>query len=800
MPAQHRFVVCSNHAAELKQALRAEGAGDVEVATFPARCGRGTVSEADLPPAPDKPSTRCILGGACLDGSARSGGAEPGDDLGNCLQHFVDGSVLESWIRDGAYAVGPGWLAGWRGHIRQWGFDQATAQRFFAETTSYILLVDTGVDPDAQRRLEDFADFLDLPARRVEVGLGHLAMLVREQLLRWQLERAEPNETHEASEYALALSLIGRLAGVGTEDEVVDRIFDLFAMLCGAHEMAWLPFGERGRPTTRPALPATRLDALRASSPQDAITPGGRLTLRIGPPIEPLALLELAAFDRPDRLKEYMNLALSLRGPLELAVRTARSWQEVEHARALLAQQADGYRILADSADGLVVYAGAGRVEFANPAAEQLLGTGVGAHLTLDLEKGSVEVVGEDGVQRVIDARVVSVEWEGHPARLASLRDVTEQRSAEEAVRRTQKMTLLGQLASSVAHDFNNVLQAIGGSLEVAAAEQGLAASTRSRIDDAAAAAERGSAIARRLLLFSSPTARPQRTVDVAAELQRMAPLLRQLAGERVRFELRSPTEGLHVGADDGQLEAVVLNLVTNAGDACKAGGLVLVEARADDDHVLLAVSDEGPGIPEQLQRRIFEPFFTTKGPDRGTGLGLPTARAAVERMGGTLALRSEPGRGTRFEARVPQAQPAHEAPRDPVAAPSRRPARAGRVLLVDDEETIRETLATALRGCGHEVLTAGSAPDALQLLAETGPDWDLLLTDVSMPGMDGFELAREAAGLRPGLRVLFMSGLADASFPGLDVDPARIAVLARPFRLGQAVQRVEEVMGPLEG
>ncbi len=806
MSSRLRFATCAHHATEVEHALRAEGQTDIEVISFPARCGRPPLSDAEvevLLDGTDRDSV-CVLGGPCMDGAARATGTPTAGALAHCLESFVDRGVLQSWTDAGAYAVSPGWAVAWRGHLKRWGFDQPTARRFFGETTSHILLVDTGVDPTAPARVQEFADFLGLPSKRVQVGLEHISRLVREQVLKWRLDQKTSTAAGGpgASGYALALSQIGRLAHMGTEAEVVGRIFDLFSMLCDAREMAWLPWDEQAGcpPITRPTLPEEALTELRTAAPRDVITPEGAVRLRIGPMAQPLAMLQLGAFGHPDRREEYMNLALSLKGPLELAVRTARSWQELEAARQQLASQADGYRILANSADGLVVYDSAGLVQFANPAAEQLLDLRAGDRLTHDLGAGNLEVVDADGAQRVVDARLVRIEWEGRPSRLASLRDVTEQRAAEEAVRKTQKMTLLGQLAGSVAHDFNNVLQAIGGSLEVARQVDGLQPDALLRLEEAAAAADRGAGIARRLLLFSRPTSRRERTIDAAAEITRMVPLLRQLGGDAVTLEVRCPEDGLHLVSGDGQLEAVLLNLLTNARDATAGHGHVLIDVREERGELLLVVEDDGHGIPEERMAQVFEPFFTTKGVERGTGLGLPTVRAAVDRMAGRLTLRSNVGVGTRFEIRLPLAPAPEDSLREAPAAPVENFVGSRSILLVDDESIIRETFAVALRGAGHEVVTAESGPAALDLLQRRDVDCDLLLTDVSMPEMDGFELAREAQTLRRGLLVLFMSGLADVSFPGLGIDPSRIRVLAKPFRLSEAVGRVEQILCELSG
>jgi len=719
---------------------------------------------------------------------------------GHCLENFVDPSVLRGWMMEGAYVVNPGWLSAWPEQIEKWGFDATTAQAFFGESMRSILLVDTGVDPAAPARLVEFGEFVGLATRRVDVGLAHFGQVLRARLLEWKLrqernlrEEFTSRASRERSTFAMAFAQLGQLAGVARERDVVARVFDLFEMLCGAQRLVWTPFvdGRPGKAVVRPSEDGLGLPI----SPNDP----GSVTLEVARDAELLGTLQLAGLSHPERREEYTNLALALSGVIALAVSNARSWEALSAAREQLEGQADAYRVIANSADGLVVVDRDHRVRFANPAARRLLDVREGQLLEQDLSRGPFERILGHGRKRVIDSRRVHMHWQGEPVVLASLRDVSEQRAAEEAVRRSQKMTLLGQLAGSVAHDFNNVLQAVAGTLELAqqAPEPGEA---RRRIDEAISAADRGTVIARRLLLFSKPGGEPRATLDVTAEVRRMAPLLRQLVGDHVDLVVTSDDGAQWVSAVEGQIEAIVLNLVTNARDATRHRGRIEVAVRGESDRgtdggagMRLSVADDGEGIPPHRMDQIFEPFFTTRSADKGTGLGLPTVRAAVEQMGGDLSVSSQVGVGTRFTVWLPAVAsptPAHLEP----AAATDAGALPATVLVVDDEATIRDVLTTALVRAGHQVRSAANAEEAIALLREREVGLDLLLTDITMPGRDGFELASEARSIRPGLPVMFMSGLADVGMPGLAGEDVHL--LAKPFRLAQAVERVEQVLG----
>ena len=797
-----RLAICTHHGPEVREVLRCGGIEDVDVVEFPSRCGRPPLTRGEVEEFLDgaDPSGVLVFGGPCMNGAANAMGLAGVQASGHCLENFVGESVVAGWVKEGAYLVSPGWVSRWRQHLADWGFDRQTATAFFGEVVDHVLLVDTGVDPAAEQNAHEFAKYIGVSARSVPIRLDRFGETVRQSVASWRLQvapqdRQRAHRHADTSLYAMAFAQLGRFAGVGTEQEVVERIFDMFEMLFGAGSMSWMPWigGEPGEAITRSRANGRVSEPLRlAGAPLPSVEP---LVLRIERDDRLLGVLEIADLAQPDRREEYLNLALSLRGACALAIANSRAWSELHQARELLARQADAYRILAESADAMLVLDGERTVRFANLAAQDLLGAQVGQSLEHEIGPAGLEVVDVQGRTRQVDCRLERIEWEGSPARLATLRDVTEQRNAEETVRRSQKMNLLGQLASSVAHDFNNVLQAIGGSLEIVQRAEGLGDRVRRRVDEALEASERGAGIARRLLLFSRPSSKPDRTVDVVAEVARMQPLLRQLAGDRIRLEVRCESEDLCIVAGDGQLEAVLLNLVTNARDAQGGRGEILVEVGDRDGELRLAVSDRGQGITPGVMKRIFEPFFTTKSSARGTGLGLPTVLAAVERMGGRLDVQSEVGKGSRFEVRLPLVDAAELSASVVSTVAPGTAARAGSILVVDDEVTIRTALTAALTDAGYQAVSAPNGPTALRLMADTNFVPDLLMTDVSMPEMDGFELARAARARHPGLRVMFISGLADITFPGLGLDPGHVRVLAKPFRLVEALARVDEAL-----
>jgi signal transduction histidine kinase len=333
-------------------------------------------------------------------------------------------------------------------------------------------------------------------------------------------------------------------------------------------------------------------------------------------------------------------------------------------------------------------------------------------------------------------------------------RDRSARRSAElaleetsEQLRQAQKMESIGRLAGGVAHDFNNLLLVINGYSEFLSSslvderQRHFAAEIRS-------AGERAAGLTQQLLAFSRRQVLQPRVVDLNESIRDLHGMLRSLIGEGIRVELSLDGDLRAIEADPGQVGQVLLNLAVNARDAMAGSGTLEISTFNAGDEVVLEVADTGTGMDEATRSRIFEPFFTTKDVGQGTGLGLSTVYGVVTQSGGTIDVRSAPGEGATFSIRLPATDrvEAVEPDVDVAGTPA-----AERILVVDDEQIVRDLLAHTLRRQGYDVEVAAGARDARAL---EGP-WDLLLTDVVMPEMDGVELARHVDARQ----VLFMSG-----------------------------------------
>jgi two-component system cell cycle sensor histidine kinase/response regulator CckA len=416
------------------------------------------------------------------------------------------------------------------------------------------------------------------------------------------------------------------------------------------------------------------------------------------------------------------------------------------------------------------------------------------------------------------DGSIVEVEVTGHaldfagrPARLVMALDVTERRRLEERLTRAERMEAIGQLAGGVAHDFNNLLTAISGAGHLLLADF---VEGDPRRDDAAAvldATERGAQLVRQLLAFGRRQRLQPVVVDLTGLVAELTPMLRRLIGEHIELRQVAADDLGLVRADPGQLEQVVMNLAVNGRDAMPDGGELIIEtANVElDEHyarthpeltpgpyVLLAVGDTGKGIDEETWEHLFEPFYTTKPAHEGTGLGLATVYGIVRQSGGHIAVYSEPQFGTTFWIYLPRvSEAARTMPPEPV---SQMPIDPGaRILLAEDEEAVRILTTRLLERMGHRVVAAASGGEALDLLAAAGEEgFDLLLTDVVMPGLSGPELADRVRAEQPGIRVLLMSGYAGRMIEERGLGEGGLPLLEKPFSAAALSEAIREALG----
>jgi two-component system, cell cycle sensor histidine kinase and response regulator CckA len=389
---------------------------------------------------------------------------------------------------------------------------------------------------------------------------------------------------------------------------------------------------------------------------------------------------------------------------------------------------------------------------------------------------------------------------------VVNCRDVTDRNELERQLRHAQKLDAVGQLAGGLAHDLNNALAIIRGYTELLRTDFAADSPAGEDLSHVQAAVDRAAAITRKVLAFSRRQAAERTALDLNDVVRDLAPMLRQSVTGRVDVRLRLEAGLWPVLSDHGQIEQVLVNLATNARDAMPTGG-VLTIATANrhvatispatagfppGDYVSLAVADDGLGMTPNVREHIFEPFFSTKSEVGGTGLGLAMVHGLVAESGGRIVVDSAPTCGSVFTILLPRTHAAAVSADTP-GGPGGRLARPHTILVVDDEKDVRTVARRILQRQGYEVIEAKGGAEALDLIGRPDLRIDLLLTDLVMPGMHGRELVARAAGLRPELPVVCMTGFPgdndDATRPGKD----RLVLLAKPFSSGALDRAVEE-------
>lgn len=385
----------------------------------------------------------------------------------------------------------------------------------------------------------------------------------------------------------------------------------------------------------------------------------------------------------------------------------------------------------------------------------------------------------------------------------------TEQKQLEARLRQAHKMEAVGRLAGGVAHDFNNLLTIIRGHGDLLL-DRGIEnGPQRSSVEQIQKAANRAVTMTRQLLAFSRMQVLQPRVLDLNAIVADMGKMLPRLIGENIEYLFVPGPQLGRVKADPGQIEQVILNLAVNARDAMPDGGKILVKTQNVDmnetearqhapmtagSYVMLSMSDTGHGIDEKTKAHIFEPFFTTKEAGKGTGLGLATVYGVVKQSGGFIWVESDPGKGANFEIYLPTANENLSEP-EKESLKSARAAAKETILVVEDEPGVRELACEFLKVSGYSVLEARDGAEALELVREYKGVIHLVLTDVVMPRVSGRELARKVKEIKPGSKVLLMSGYSEhmqAQGRGFAGDEE---ILQKPFSLNSLTEKIREVL-----
>jgi PAS domain S-box-containing protein len=522
-----------------------------------------------------------------------------------------------------------------------------------------------------------------------------------------------------------------------------------------------------------------------------------------------------------------------------LAVFSFRRWRELrdevngrQSAETALNTSESKYRVLVEqSPDAIITSDGLLNVQFASKAACEMLGYTNSEFQRLNIANTYIPLERDIAVPRsrelavgktlCFERNVLRKDGTYFPAEVilrrvevqlyqAIIRDITERNRLQQQLLQSQKVEAVGRLAGGVAHDFNNILTTMIGYCELLRDQLGTGSDARANVEEIAAAAERAASLTRQLLAFSRKQTLQPKVLDLNAVVRNMDNMLRRLIGEDIEFITKLAPDIGSVKADPGQIEQVFMNLAVNGRDAMPNGGKLIVETAntilpeeytrlhedvKPGDYVMIAVTDTGSGMTDEVKGRLFEPFFTTKPQGQGTGLGLATCYGVVKQSGGHITVYSEVDHGTTFKVYLPRiserASSVSTAPSTPVASGGGET-----ILLVEDDHAVRGLNARLLRAKGYTVIEAANGREALRVVDQRQVNSvKLLLTDVIMPEMGGKELAQHFRAVHPNTKVLFCSGYTQEAIDrGGELEPGT-AFLQKPFTPMLLASKIREVL-----
>jgi len=426
------------------------------------------------------------------------------------------------------------------------------------------------------------------------------------------------------------------------------------------------------------------------------------------------------------------------------------------------------------------------------------------------VHEGTLSAQRPDGarIYRIVASPLFDVDGRAKAA-IETVEDITERVSLEEQLRQAQKMEVIGQLAGGIAHDFNNMIGAIQGYCDLLLEDLAESDPLYANVGRIRACANRSEALTRQLLAFSRKQVLSLRVLDLNRLINGMRNMIGRLLGENIELRVSLAPALKSVKADAGQIEQVLMNLAINARDAMPEGGTLTIETanvNLDEEyarehaeacpgpHVMLAVTDSGCGMDRAIMARIFEPFFTTKEAGKGTGLGLATVYGIVKQSGGSVYVRSAPGRGSAFEVYLPSTD---EVP-DTEKSPTSTAAQGGgeTILVVEDDTMLRDLIVRIAKRGGYRAMSASDGYEALHLGEEFEGTIDILVTDVVMPQMSGRQLAEKFLRSRPDTKVLYMSGYTSNAIVNDGVLKPGVHFIQKPFTPIALLKRIRNVLG----
>jgi len=556
-------------------------------------------------------------------------------------------------------------------------------------------------------------------------------------------------------------------------------------------------------------------------------------------------------FDQSDPNFSF-SLRQSVRGLVALVflfdLYTIYQQVQIHRIRRQLNEREELYRLISENAEDLIAVVDAqGRRLYNSPGYEKVFGYTHG-----ELQGTAViDQIHPDDAKRVIEARKqafatnasVRVEYRfqrkdgdwrilestGSPVKngaggfrklIIVSRDITERKHAdemlrqrEEQLRQAQKMEAVGRLSGGIAHDFNNLLGVIIGYGEDIELRASHGDPLRKSAQEILKAAQRAASLTQQLLAFSRQQVLQPNVLPLNLLVSDMGKMLQRLIGAHIDLTTKLDPAVGSIKADQSQIEQVIVNLVVNARDAMPEGGMLLIETSSvrltesqargmpfllPGPHVVLTVTDTGVGMDEETQKHIFEPFFTTKESGKGTGLGLATVYGVVKQSGGIVGVHSKLGKGSTFKIYLPQVDEKPTSRTDDSSA-NKILSGSETILIVENEQALLELTSGVLARSGYKVLSAHNGIEAIGIARSFDGPIHLLLTDIMMPKLNGHSLARHVSALRPGIRVIFMTGHSDVDEMQQDVVPSENECLRKPFHRDTLIRKVRQALDLVE-
>lgn len=587
-----------------------------------------------------------------------------------------------------------------------------------------------------------------------------------------------------------------RLVAIGVEERLLGMGFDVVGLALD---------GEGARSMALAQRPDVIVSNVRLQEGLDGIEAAARIREHLDVPFVFLtATADEETLTRVTLAESHACMIKPLDGrsfavAIQMALQRHRAAQALADARRAQDRSDARYRaILENTHDAIISVDSECRVELFNKGAERVFGFAaaevLGKQLDVILPEvvahahrahfeafrtsgttfrpmgASREVVGRrrSGAEFPAEVTISRLRLDEKEIFTACVRDISDRRVLEEQFIRAQKMEAVGLVAASIAHDFNNLLTGLQASAYIL--RRGVPPEMQERVQEISSAVERGVALTRQVIGFSRQHHSHRARLVVNDLVGQAFRLLEHMIGSEVRLHAQLDPKAGHVVVEGNLIEQVLMNLVINARDALPNGGEIVVRTdaitlNADDSlptgrYVRLAVTDSGGGIPSELHEKIFEPFFTTKAPGLGTGLGLFTVRTIARRSGGDVRLVSTPGSGCTFNVFLPQVDADAGTPQPNERMPLQRGSET--ILVVDDDPSVLRGVSLVLRSNGYHVVEARGCEQARAVVSAHGARIDLLLTDLSMPGCSGRELALQLVEQLPGLPVVFMTGFCE--------------------------------------